>query len=134
MNVIPRTFSLRALERHANATRKRNGAREARSKGQRWERKAFLDLTSTSNEPLVLQVFRTDVEITPPEKGVLGVSCRRPFQSGAARPRMQLARIYQHYPASQATRPAKLNPIIFDCDIFPKPELVITLRAPPDIP
>ncbi|KAH9174496.1 hypothetical protein EDB89DRAFT_2067429 [Lactarius sanguifluus] len=83
--------------------------------------KVFLDLASTSNEPFVLQVFRADAKVTPSEKSV---SCRRPFQRGAATLRLQLAHIRQHYPVSQATRHAKLDAItmvsynrtIFDFD------------------
>ncbi|KAI9432422.1 hypothetical protein H4582DRAFT_2083482 [Lactarius indigo] len=59
-------------------------------------------------------VFRTDVEIAPPEKESLEcLADGRPFQSGAARLRMQLAHSL-FYPAFQATQPAKLDPIIFD--------------------
>ncbi|KAI9434514.1 hypothetical protein H4582DRAFT_2100960, partial [Lactarius indigo] len=101
MSVILRTFSLRTLEQQALATRERKGALGARN------------LTRTSNEPLVLQVFRTDVEITPPEKGVLGVS-----QSWATRSRMQLVHIRQHSPVSQATETRSSSTLTFSSSLI----------------
>ncbi|KAI9431312.1 hypothetical protein H4582DRAFT_2200477 [Lactarius indigo] len=72
-----------------------------------------LDLTSTSNEPFVLQVFRTDVKIAPPEKESL--ECLADALSKAGQPDYECSsHIHHFYPAFQATQPAKLDPIVFD--------------------
>ncbi|KAI9431329.1 hypothetical protein H4582DRAFT_2062835 [Lactarius indigo] len=97
---------------HASA----KGPGEVRDRDGGGDGKAFLDLTSTSNERLVLQVFCTDVEITPPEKGVLTIDAARP------------------HPPALPHVPGDRDPIIFDFDIFLEPDPVITLHDPPDIP
>ncbi|KAI9434517.1 hypothetical protein H4582DRAFT_2080936 [Lactarius indigo] len=72
-----------------------------------------LDFTSTSNEPFVLQVFRTDVEIAPPEEESL--ECLADVLSKAGQPDYECSSHIRHfYPASQATQPVKLDPIVFD--------------------